>query len=59
MKISTIGIDLANDIFQIHAVDQNGKVVQRKRLRRGEVATFFCNIEPCFILIEACASSHY
>jgi transposase len=59
MKISTIGIDLAKDIFQIHAVDQNGKVVQRKRLRRGEMAPFFCNIEPCLIGIEACASSHY
>ena len=59
MKISTIGIDLAKDIFQIHAVDQSGKVVQRKRLRRGEMVAYFCNIEPCLIGMEACASSHY
>jgi transposase len=59
MKISTIGIDLAKDIFQIHAVDQQGKVVQRKKLRRTEMAVYFSNLEPCLIGMEACASSHH
>lgn len=59
MKISTIGIDLAKDIFQIHAVDQQGKVVQRKKLRRTELAVYFSNLEPCLIGMEACASSHH
>jgi transposase len=47
MKISTLGIDLAKDIFQIHAVDQHGKVIQRKKLRRSEMAAYFSNLEPC------------
>ena len=59
MKISTIGIDLAKDIFQIHAVDQQGKVVQRKKLRRSEMAIYFSNLEPCLIGMEACASAHH
>ena len=59
MKISTIGIDLAKDIFQIHAVDERGKVVQKKKLRRKEMTTYFANLEPCLIGMEACASSHY
>ena len=59
MKISTIGIDLAKDIFQIHAVDERGKVVQKKKLRRKEMTTYFANLDPCLIGMEACASSHY
>lgn len=46
MKISTIGIDLAKDIFQVHAVDERGKVVQKKKLKRKEVGTFFATLEP-------------
>lgn len=59
MKISTIGIDLAKDVFQIHAADQNGKTLQRKKLSRKEMANYFSNLEPCLIGMEACASSHY
>lgn len=59
MRISTIGIDLAKDIFQIHAVDERGKVVQKKKLRRKEMTTYFANLDPCLIGMEACASSHY
>jgi transposase len=59
MKISTIGLDLAKDIFQIHAVDRHGKVIQRKKLRRSEMAAYFSNLEPCLIGMEACASAHY
>jgi transposase len=59
MKITTIGIDLAKEVFQIHGVDMHGRVVLRKRLRRSEMAKFFANLEPCLIGMEACGSSHY
>jgi transposase len=58
MKITTIGIDLAKEIFQIHCVDSRGKVLLRKQLRRNEMAKFFANIEPCLIGMEACGSAH-
>ena len=59
MKISTIGIDLAKEVFQIHASDEHGKVVQKKKLKRKEMVPFFANLEPCLIGMEACAGSHY
>ncbi len=59
MKVTTIGIDLAKDVFQIHAIDQNSKVLQRKKLKRSEMAGFFSNLEPCLIGMEACASAHF
>lgn len=59
MKITTIGIDLAKAVFQIHGVDERGKVAVRKQLRRGEMAKFFANLEPCLIGMEACGSAHY
>jgi len=59
MKITTIGIDLAKEVFQIHGVDVHGKAVLRKQLRRSEMARFFANLEPCLIGMEACGSSHH
>jgi len=59
MKITTIGIDLAKELFQVHGVDAHGKTVLRKQLRRSEMAKFFANLEPCLIGMEACSSSHY
>lgn len=59
MKISTIGLDLAKESFQIHAVDEGGQVVQKKTLKRKEMTTYFANLEPCLIGMEACGSSHY
>jgi len=59
MKITTIGIDLAKEVFQIHCVDAHGKVVLHKQLRRNEMAKFFANLEPCLIGMEACSSAHY
>ncbi len=49
MKITTIGIDLAKEVFQIHGADKHGKVLLRKRLSRGKMAKFFAKIEPCLI----------
>ncbi|MDO9052278.1 MAG: IS110 family transposase [Methylotenera sp.] len=59
MKITTIGIDLAKEMFQIHGVDTHGKAVLRKQLRRSEMAKFFSNLEPCLIGMEACGSAHH
>ena len=57
MKITTIGIDLAKAVFQIHGADIHGKTVLRKQLRRGEMAKYFANLELCLIGMEACSSS--
>jgi transposase len=59
MKITTVGIDLAKDVFQVHGVDAHGKAVLRKQLKRKDVMSFFANLEPCLIGMEACGSSHY
>jgi transposase len=59
MKITTIGIDLAKEVFQIQGVDNHGKAVLHKQLRRNKMADFFANIEPCLIGMEACGSSHH
>ncbi len=59
MKITTIGIDLAKEVFQIHGVDDHGKVLLRKQLRRNKMTKFFANIEPYLIGMEACGSSHH
>jgi transposase len=59
MNITTVGIDLAKNVFQVHGVDARSKVVLRKPLRRAQVAVFFENLPPCLIGIEACASAHH
>lgn len=59
MKITTTGIDLAKEVFQIHGVNAHGKTELRKQLRRCEMAKFFANLEPCLIGMEACGSAHY
>ena len=53
-----LDLDLAKHIFQVHAVDEMGKVAIRKRLRRSEVLPFFAGLRPCLIGMEACATSH-
>jgi transposase len=59
MRITTIGIDLAKTVFQVHGVDDRGKAVSRKQLKRKDVVSFFANLEPCLIGMEACGSAHY
>jgi transposase len=59
MKITTIGIDLAKTVFQVHGVDTHGKAGLRKQLKRRDVLSFFANLEPCLIGMEACGSAHY
>jgi len=55
--VTTIGIDLAKQSFQVHGVDELGKVVLRKSLRRDKVSAFFSNLPPCLVGMEACAGS--
>ncbi|TAJ80916.1 MAG: transposase, partial [Gallionellaceae bacterium] len=57
MKITTAGLDLAKEVFQVHGVNAHGKTELRKQLRRGEMAKFFANLEPCLIGMEACGSA--
>jgi len=59
MKITTIGIDLAKNVFQIHGADGRGKAVLKKALKRGQMAAFFANLPACLIGMEACGSAHY
>jgi transposase len=59
MKITTVGIDLAKNLFQVHGIDEHGKVVVKKQLRRDQMATFFVNLPPCLIGMEACGSAHH
>ena len=59
VNITTVGIDLAKNVFQVHAVDVRGKLVLRKQLKRDQVSRCFVNLPPCLIGMEACASSHY
>lgn len=59
MEITTIGLDLAKSVFQVHAVDADGKVIVRKALRRAQVLPFFRNTPPCLVGMEACGTSHH
>ena len=59
MEITTVGIDLAKSVFQVHAVDQHGKLALKKQLKRGQMAEFFANLPACLIGMEACGSAHY
>jgi len=57
--ITTIGLDIAKSVFQVHGIDADGRVVIRRQLKRRYVLTFFEKLAPCLIGIEACASSHH
>ena len=59
MQITTIGIDLAKTLFQLHGVDAEGRVVVRKLVRRGQMLSFFGQLPACLVGIEACSSAHY
>ena len=59
MQITTIGLDIAKNVFQVHGIDATEKVVVRKQLRRGQVIKFFEALAPCLIGMEACATAHH
>ena len=58
-SVTTIGVDIAKSVFQVHGVDESGEVVIRRKLRRRSVLTFFRKLSPCLVGIEACATAHH
>jgi transposase len=58
-EVSTVGIDIAKHVFQLHGVDGAGEVVLRRRLRRGQVVSFFAALPPSIVGIEACGTAHF
>src|ERR1041385_8106443 len=58
-EVSTIGLDIAKSVFQVHGVDDTGAVVIKKRINRAKVLEFFGGLSPCLIGIEACPSAHH
>ena len=59
MQVTTIGLDIAKNVFQVHGIDAAEKVVVRKQLRRGQVLEFFKALPACLVGMEACATAHY
>lgn len=59
MQVTRIGLDIAKNVFQVHGVEAQGKVVVRKQLNRSKVLAYFAQLPACRIGIEACGSAHY
>src|SRR4051795_12465526 len=59
MSASVVGLDTAKNVFQVHGVDERGRVVLRKRLRRGQLSDFFANLPTCVVGLEATQGAHY
>ena len=59
MNVSIVGVDLAKNIFQVHAIDDGGEVIVRRALRRRQMIPFFTKLKPCLVGMEACGTSHY
>ncbi len=58
-QVTTIGLDLAKAVFQVHGVDGSGVVTLRRAVRRRQVLAFFAKLPPCLVGMEACATAHY
>ena len=59
MQVTTIGLDIAKNVFQVHGVDGRGRVVLRQRLARAKVLAFFANLPRCLVGLEACGGAHH
>jgi transposase len=59
MNTTTIGLDIAKAVFQVHGVDSHGPPTLQRRLRRAQLVAFFANLPPCLVGIEACASARH
>ena len=59
MNVTTVGIDLAKSVFQVHGADARGRPLLRRQLRREQVAEFFANLPPCLVGMEACSGAHH
>jgi transposase len=58
-QITTLGLDLAKRVFQVHGIDEAGRTIVRQKLRRDQVESFFAELPPCLVGIEACGTAHY
>ena len=58
-ELMTIGLDLAKNVFQVHGIDAEGKIIARRQLRRGDVLGFFKGLSPCLMGLEACGTAHH
>ena len=59
MKITTVGLDIAKSVFHLFAVNQSGRLVKKKQLKRKQVLAYMVTVEPCLIVMEACGGAHY
>ena len=59
MKLATIGLDIAKNVFQVHGVDEEGRVVLRRKVRREQLLTLFAGLDRCLVGMEACATAHH
>ena len=57
-EITTVGLDLAKSVFQVHAIDAQGRVIIRRQVRRQQLVKFFAGLPPCLVGMEACATAH-
>ena len=58
-EVTTIGVDLAKNVFQVHGVDALGEIMIQRQLRRRQMMPFFRKLPPCLVGVEACPTSHY
>ena len=58
-EITTVGLDLAKNVFQAHGADAFGRTLLRKKLRRDQVQAFFSQLQPCVVAMEACGGAHF
>ena len=58
LAITTVGLDIAKSVFQVHGIEAQGSAVVRRQLKRRYVLAFFKKLPPCLVGIEACATSH-
>ena len=58
-EITTVGLDLAKNVFQVHGADASGRAELRKKLRRDQVLAFFSQLQPCIVAMEACGGAHF
>ena len=59
MQVTTVGLDIAKNLFQVHGADAQGRPVLKRKLARGKVLEFFANLPPCLVGLEACGAAHY
>ena len=59
MQVTTIGLDIAKNVFQLHGVDAAGRVLIRRKVRRNQLLPLLSTVEPCLIGMEACATAHH